>query len=77
MFSAAKAAQGMQMSVSQSVTYLFVRFTSIFYNCKSYRNETNAVSKGYLSIKPFAAPCTSVLVYCWFKPISKVAIKVS
>ena len=38
-FSAAKAALGMQMSVSQSVSnaYLFVRFTSIFYNSKSDR----------------------------------------
>ena len=41
LFSAAKAAQGMQMSVNLSVchsvchTYLFVRFTSIFYNSKS------------------------------------------
>ena len=44
-FSAAKAALDMQMSVSQSViqsvslsvcnAYLFVRFTSIFYNSKS------------------------------------------
>ena len=44
-FSAAKAAQGMQMSVNLSVcqsvcqsvchAYLFVRFTSIFYNSKS------------------------------------------
>ena len=45
-FSAAKAALGMQMSVSLSViqsvnnTYLFVRFTSIFYKSKLYRNET-------------------------------------
>ena len=49
-FSAAKAALDMQMSVSQSVSlsvclsvnnaYLFVRFTSIFYNSKSYIDET-------------------------------------
>ena len=45
-FSAAKAALDMQMSVSQSVsqsvrkTFIFVRFTSIFYNSKSYRNKT-------------------------------------
>ena len=50
LFSAAKAAQGMQMSVSQSVSlsvsqsvrnaYLFIRFTSIFYDSKSDKNET-------------------------------------
>ena len=40
-FSAAKAAQGMQMSLNLSVrpsvnnAYLFVQFTSIFYNSKS------------------------------------------
>ena len=45
-FSAAKAALDMQMSVSPSFclsvchAYLFVRFTSIFYNSKSYRDET-------------------------------------
>ena len=52
-FSAAKAAQGMQMSVNPSVilsvchAYLFVRFISIFYNSKSDRNETKAISKHY------------------------------
>ena len=74
-FSAAKAALDMKMSVSQSVcnAYLFVRFTSIFYNSKSDKlklsliinqKTSNMILKitRTLELKAFAVPGTLVLV---------------
>ena len=80
LFSAAKAALGMQMSVSLSIclsvsnAYLFVRFTSIFYNSKSDKlklsliinqKTSNMILKitRTLELKAFAVPGTLVLVH--------------
>ena len=71
-FSAAKAALDMQMSVSQSVSqsvslsvcnaYLFVRFTSIFYNCKSDQMKLKQYLKDLKHLNLSQHTCTLVLV---------------